>query len=189
MSDHFSGNPTYYSPAVYWFRFMKKTIARKPPAGAPEGAVWFGGPVDRFTITLRICGGELDPDHVSALLRCAPTQAERKGVPISSPSGSTRIPKRGRWSLTVGSNDCGENDDVEDAVKLLLARLPSDPELWTSLTRTYAVDVFCGLFLASTNRGFSISPEVSRLLSDRQVAIGFDVYFDPPGDFGPGVSS
>jgi hypothetical protein len=157
---------------------MKETIARKPPADAPEGTVWFGGPVDRFTVTLRIYGEELDPDYVSALLRCAPTEAERKGAPISHPGGSTRIPKRGRWSLTISSNECRENDDVEDAVKILFARLPSDPVVWASLTSTYAVDVFCGLFLASANRGFSISPEVSRILSARQVGIGFDVYFE-----------
>jgi hypothetical protein len=30
--------------------------------------VWFGGPVDRFSITLRINGDDLDPDEISALL-------------------------------------------------------------------------------------------------------------------------
>ncbi len=82
--------------------------------------------------------------------------------------------------MTIDSKSCDESDDVEDAVRMLLERLPSDPELWASLTSMYAVDVFCGLFLASSNRGFSISPDVSKLLSDRQVGIGFDVYFDPP---------
>ena len=159
---------------------MKKSMARKPSSGAPEGTVWFGGCVDRFRITLRIHGEELDPDQVSALLGCAPTVAERKGVPICSPAGDTRIPKRGRWSLTIDSNDCGESDDVEDAIRMLLARLPSDPDLWASLTGKYAVDIFCGLFLASSNRGFSVSPEVSKLLSDRHIEIGFDVYFDQP---------
>ena len=73
----------------------------------------FGGPVDRFRITLRIWGEELDPDYVSTLLCCAPTKAERKGVPIATLSGSTRTPKNGRWSLTPDSKDCNEDDDVE----------------------------------------------------------------------------
>jgi hypothetical protein len=34
----------------------------------------------------------------------------------------------------------------------------------------------CGLFVAAANRGFSTSPEVSKLWPDRQVEIGFDVY-------------
>jgi hypothetical protein len=42
------------------------------------------------------------------------------------------------------------------------------------------VDIFCGPFLESSNRGFGISPEVSKLLSDRYLDIGFDLYFDPP---------
>lgn len=63
---------------------------------------------------------------------------------------------------------------------MLLARLPSDSGVWVSLTSIFAVDVFCGLFLASSNRGFGISAEVSRLLSDRNLEIGFDVYLDLP---------
>jgi hypothetical protein len=157
---------------------MKKTIS-KPPSDAPEGTIWFGGPVDRFRITLRIFGEQLDPDHISALLGCAPTTAERTGVPISSGRG-TRIPTKGRWSLTVESKDCYEDLDVEDGIKALLERLPSDNELWASLTSMYTVDVFCGIFVASSNRGFGVSSEASRLLSDRHLDIGFDLYFDPP---------
>jgi len=135
---------------------MKHTISREPPSGAPEGTVWFGGPVDRFKITLRISGEELDPDRITALLDCRPSRTERKGVSISGDSGP-RIPKRGQWLLTIDSRDCHSTDDVEDGIRMLLAQLPSDAGLWASLTSTYAVDVFCGLFLASSNRGFCLS--------------------------------
>jgi hypothetical protein len=158
---------------------MKTTTSRKPPSGAPEGTEWFGGPVDRFRITLRISGEALDPDYVSSLLGYAPTRSERKGVPVPAPTGSARIGKTGRWSLTVDSKDCADGAELDDAIRLLFAKLPADPELWTSLTSTYSVDLFCGLFLESTNRGFAISPDVLKLLADRQVQIGFDVYFDP----------
>ncbi len=161
---------------------MKTTTPRKPPSGAPEGTEWFGGPVDRFRVTLRISGETLDPDHVSSLLGCAPTKSDRKGVPAATTSGNARIPKTGRWALTVESKDCADGADIEDAIRLLFAKLPADPELWTSLTSTYSVDLFCGLFLESANRGFAISPDVLKSLSDRQVRIGFDVYFDQPGN-------
>lgn len=154
-------------------------ISRRPPDGAPEGTQWFGGPVDRFRITLRIYGEELDPDQISVLLGCAPTEAARKGLPVSSREGS-RIANRGRWSLTIESKDCDERDNVEDGVKMLLARLPSDADLWASLTSTFRVDVFCGIFMAAANRGFGISAEVSKLLTDRHLNIGFDLYFDVP---------
>jgi len=122
-------------------------------------------------------GDDLDPDQITALFGCAPTRAERKGVSISTDYG-TRIPRIGHWALTTESSD--PDEDVEDGVRSLLARLPSDPALWASLTSKYAVDLFCGIFMKSANRGFGISPEVSRLLSERRLEIGFDLYFDPP---------
>jgi hypothetical protein len=82
--------------------------------------------------------------------------------------------------LTIDSKDCDESDDVEDGIRALLERLPSDPDLWASLTSAYEVDVFCGLFLDSSNRGFGLSAEVSKLLSDRHLNIGFDMYFGAP---------
>ncbi len=82
--------------------------------------------------------------------------------------------------MEIDSKDCAENDNVDDGVRTLLARLPSDPDVWASLVNAYSVDVFCGIFIASSNRGFGISTEVSRLLADRGLEIGFDLYFDPP---------
>ena len=148
---------------------MKKVASRTPPTGAPEGTTWFGGPVDRWKVALRVYGEELDPDRISALLGREPSSAVRKGTPF---------PKKGRWILEINSKDCDENDDVDDGVRMLLTRLPSDPDVWASLERIHSVDVFCGLFITSPNRGFEISPEVSRLLSDRGLQIGFDLYFD-----------
>ena len=150
---------------------MKKAVSRNPPTGAPEGTTWFGGPVDRWKVALRVYGEELDPDRISALLGCEPSSAARNGTPF---------PKKGRWIYEIDSKDCDENDDVDNGVRMLLARLPSDPDVWASLANTYSVDVFCGLFITSPNRGFGISTEVSRLLSDRGLQIGFDLYFDPP---------
>ena len=88
--------------------------------------------------------------------------------------------RKGRWILRIDSKDCDPNDDVDDGVRMLLARLPSDPDIWISLTSAYSVDVFCGIFVSSANQGFGISAAVSKLLSDRGLEIGFDLYFDPP---------
>jgi uncharacterized protein DUF4279 len=150
------------------FILMTKGVSRKPPAGAPEGTTWFGGPVDQWKVALRVYGVELDPDRISALLGCVPSSAARKGAPV---------PRTGRWILEIDSRDCGENDDLDDGVRMLLARLPADPDVWVSLASIYRVDVFCGIFIVSANRGFQISAEVSRMLSDRGLDIGFDLYF------------
>ena len=144
---------------------------RKPPAGAPEETVWSGGPVDRFRITLRIVGGDLEPGRISEILGCQPSRSERRGVAVGS-----RIPTRGFWHLTIDSKDCGDESDVEDVVRLLLDRLPADPELWAALTRDYKVDVFCGIFMDRRNQGFEIPPEISKMLAERGLGIGFDIY-------------
>jgi hypothetical protein len=157
-----------------------RSFSRKPPTGAPEGTTWSGGPVDRFKVALRIFGDGLDPDNVSSLLGTMPTVAERRGHPVSYGRG-TRIAKRGRWSLTLESKDCGELCDVDDAIRMLLAGLTSDLAIWAELTRTFSADVFCGVFMAASNRGFGISVETSKMLSDRSLDVGFDLYFDPPG--------
>jgi hypothetical protein len=158
---------------------MKEPVQRKPPSGAPEGTVWFGGPVDSSKITLRLSGEELDPDQITGILGCAPTLTHRRGLPISSHEGS-HLARKGRWHLEIASRDLHGRDDVEDGIKALLEQLPSDLALWASLTSMYEVDVFCGLFLEADNRGFAVSAKTSKLLSDRHLNIGFDIYFDPP---------
>ncbi|MBL0159310.1 MAG: DUF4279 domain-containing protein [Bryobacterales bacterium] len=145
----------------------KRPIPREPPADGPEGTVWYGGPVDQWKVTLRVFGDDLDPDHISTLLGCQPSSARKKGDPY---------PRTGRWLLSIDSKDCGENADVEDGIKMLLERLPPNGSTWSSLTSQYRVDVSCGLFLASSNRGFGLSSELSGLLSERNLDVGFDLY-------------
>jgi hypothetical protein len=136
-------------------------VSRVPPSGPPEGTIWFGGPVDRFKITLRILGEDVDPDRISKLLGCQPT-----------PSRSTK----GRWALSIKSADCSPDDEPGDGVRILLNRLPSDLALWADLNANYRVDLFCGIFLGSPNQGLGLSPEVSRMLAARGLEIGFDIY-------------
>ena len=149
---------------------MKNAVSRKPPTGAPKGTTWFGGPVDRWKVALRVYGQELDPDRVSALLCCEPSSAALKGTPF---------PKRRRWILEIDSKECGENVDVDDGIRMLLARLPSDLDVWV-LWRIFTTSTSSPPLYRGANRGFGITTEVSRLLSDRGLQIGFDLYLDPP---------
>ncbi len=159
----------------------KKTLQRQPPSGAPEGTVWFGGPVDRFKITLRVSGDKLDPEQITSILKCLPTRSHIKGSrSITTPSGNISIPKKSQWALSINSKDHeGGEIDLEEGLKILLGKLPSDAKLWRSLTTKYDVDVFCGLFLETSNRGFELSAKASKMLSHRHLTLGFDVYFDP----------
>ncbi len=59
---------------------------------------------------------------------------------------------------------------------MLLDRLPSASEPWSSLSRDYRVDIFWGIFMDRENQGFGIPAEISRMLADRRLETGFDVY-------------
>lgn len=119
-----------------------------------------------------------DPDVITELLHCAPTRAERKGVPVFGRDGSERIPKRGYWAVELSSPQSGDWD-VEEVIKGMLAKLPADAELWAELNRTCKVDLYCGLFMEAANRGFSLSPSTCQMLADRHLEIGFDIYAPP----------
>jgi ribosomal protein L19 len=135
------------------------------------------GQVDRFKITLRVFHEDLVPDEVTALLQCQPTASQIKGA------HDGRFPIKGRWLFEIQSKDLGDVD-IEDGLKILFEKLPTDLRVWEALTAKYKVDIFCGLFLAAENRGFGVSAEMSKMLADRGVEIGFDIYFDPPAKAG-----
>jgi Domain of unknown function (DUF4279) len=148
-----------------------------PPAApiAQPAAVWLGEPIEKYKITLRVFGGEgFDPEYLTKVLGCRPTMAEIKGQRIVTPTG-TRTAQENRWSLTVESD---HRDEIEQGITSLLNRLPTNLELWRELTQRYNVDLYCGLFLRTSKRGFGLSPQVTRMLADRNVGIGFDLYFD-----------
>jgi hypothetical protein len=148
-----------------------------PPSApvAPANAIWQGEPVEKYKITLRIFGGDgFDPNYLTRVLGCRPTMAELKGQRIVTPSG-TRIAQENRWSLTIESD---RKEDIEQGLTALLNRLPANPELWRDLTNRYYIDIYCGLFLKTAGRGFGLSPQVSRMLADRNLGIGFDLYIE-----------
>ena len=154
--------------------------APKPtiPCGAPKGTVWYGGPIEWFVLRLTIMSKDLVPSEVSHLIGCEPDDAWEAGKPLLRPNGSIkRIPKFGHWSLELGPKDTDEWD-CDEAMMELLRRLPPDLGLWKKLTERYKVNVTFALLMASTNKGFELSPQVMRFLGDRGVAAGFDIYYD-----------
>src|SRR4051794_22619235 len=156
---------------------MRRRKLTQFPTGAPEGTVWFGGPVDRFKMTLRIASEVLEPDQITAMFGRSATKSRRKGDPVNDSPGAAMQAKKARWSLSVDSDACG-NGDVEDGIKMLLDGLPADLGVWDRLNEVCDMDLFCGLFFEAENRGFGLSVVVCRMLAERHVAVGFDVYFD-----------
>jgi hypothetical protein len=87
------------------------------------------------------------------------------------------VDRRSVWRLRLKPKDTDEWN-VGEAMMTVLRRLPSDIALWQHLTQRYKVDIFVALSMSSTNKGFSLSPEVMKYLGERGIEAGFDVYYE-----------
>jgi hypothetical protein len=136
---------------------------------------------DEFCISLTIRGDDLEPDETTRLLGAAPTDSCRRGD----------IPGRGRkspaeWGMRNFSTQ-RSTDDIEKQLTDLFARLNGNKGIWDSTTQKYDADLFCGVFLSWFGHGFSMSPQLHRLLADRNLLITFDIYgeYDHDADKAP----
>ncbi|MFN0103063.1 MAG: DUF4279 domain-containing protein [Bryobacteraceae bacterium] len=145
---------------------------------APEGTVWFGGDVDRFRISLSVRGEGLDPDVITSILQCQPTSVRFNQT--AKLMDGTVISTGSQWTVDLRSEECDGGICIEDGVQLLLAKLTGDFDAWAELTKAYTVRFSCGLFLEAENRGFVFSPAVSRMVAERNLTIGFDIYCSAP---------
>ena len=130
--------------------------------------------IGETTAILRIWGDNLDPSEVTALLRCDPSESHTKGQQIGT-AERPRAAKTGAWRLSSTKRIPG---DLEDQIVDLLSKVTSDIEVWNTITSRYEVDIFCGLFMAESNEGLSLSAKTLELLGNRGISIGLDIY-DP----------
>ena len=142
----------------------------KPPTGG--AFVHPSGGVDSTSVTLRFFGDDLDPEELSELLGAQPTLSRCRGEPIPGQEG--RLAETGSWLL---SSERQSKSPLEIQVAALFGRLTGDLDVWRQLTRRFYADLFCGLWSEAFNRGTELSPEVLRMVADRGLRLGLDVYF------------
>ena len=146
------------------------------PSNIPKGTIEFGGPIEWFSIALIVRTEALSPERISELLGCAPTSSFQKDVPIFRPDGSVKcIPRFSSWQVKLSPSDTDEWDPCE-AAKLLLLRVNGDLRAWQQISSAARVCLSFGLSMDSSNRGFSLDPELMRYLADRSIEAEFDVY-------------
>ena len=140
------------------------------------------GAIDHSVATLRLFGDDLVPDEISALLGASPTVSHRKGQElIGSKTGIARIAKTGSWRRSAARR---EPEDLESQIFEILGQLTQDLTAWESLAR-FQPDLFCGLFMGSSNDGLPLSAKALLALGQRGIALGLDIY--DVGDQGSGV--
>lgn len=134
------------------------------------------GPIQKSKATLRIIGDDLEPDEITRILGTRPTKSRAKGkvwVTANTDREFSAKAHRGQWHLETSVR---EPADLDGQVQELLGALTQDLEVWAALARRFRVDLFCGLFMKSTNEGATLSPETLAALGNRGIKLSLDVY-------------
>jgi hypothetical protein len=147
-----------------WLIFdVGQSMKPVPPhivASGPPGTDWFGGAVDRSTVTLRVMakvrGESVDKEKIARLLCCESDQQKLR-----------------HWSLHAPDSAEG---DLDSQIAWILSRVTADAAVWKKVVTEYRVDLFCALYLERPNRGVSLSPKTMAELGARGIEIGFDIY-------------
>jgi hypothetical protein len=130
--------------------------------------------LDRSVATLRISGDDLDPVKISALLGHAATKQQIKGeVFVGKVTGRSRIAKFGMWRLEAAD---AEPENLDEQISEILNKLTHDRNIWNELSMKYTMDLFCGLFMKTSNEGLSISAESLKALGARGIELSLDIY-------------
>ena len=131
-----------------------------------------GGEVDKTSVSLRVFGDDLEPDQISLLMGCQPTQSCRKGDTCGH-GKFQRIEKTGKWLLHA---DEAKAATLDAQINSLLDRLTGDLTAWRELNSHYRVDLFCGLFLENLNRGTTLTGQTLQRMAERGIPLGLDIY-------------
>jgi hypothetical protein len=125
--------------------------------------------------TLRISGDPLIPEEISRMLGSDPTHSQIKGEIIVVPkTGKESVAQFGLWIL--GASDC-EPENINGQVEAILGMLTDDLHIWTKIREEFKIDLFCGLFMGSSNEGLSISPQTLAALGLRSIELSLDIYY------------
>lgn len=122
--------------------------------------------------TLRLFGDDLVPDSVTALLGATPTESCHIGQQLVGRTGRVRIAKTGSWRLNAVRR---EPEDLEAQVFEILDKLTKDLSVWESLSQ-FGPNLFCGIFMDSSNDGLPLSGKALFALGQRGIALDLDIY-------------
>ena len=130
--------------------------------------------VHETKLSLRISGDALVPREITELLGAPPDFSHVKGEElVGKTTGRVRIASSGMWLLSVPDKS---PEELDSQLTELLDRLTDDLAAWEYVNQHFSADLFCGLFLCDTNEGLTISQPTMKLIADRRLEIGFDIY-------------
>ena len=132
-----------------------------------------GGSVDKCKASIRFLGEDLDPNQVSAMLKGKPSKSWRKGD-LKPSKAFVAKQKVGGWILESPEPS---KLSLEQKIVQLFEGLTDDLSIWTVLTTRCSADIFCYLEMRCWNRGLSLSPKLMKMISNRNLTLGLDIYY------------
>ena len=159
-----------------WFDEDGKEIIHEPVnIEELEHIAEIGGNFEEFSVGVNFYSENLDREEITRLLGHNPTKAWNAGE--RHPMGNekrTRITNWGKWYLS------SERDSTDLNIKLknFFENLTDDLDKWQTLTSKYESWVDVAGYMNNWNRGFIVETDVLKLLSDRNLKICFDIYFN-----------
>lgn len=163
-----------------WFDENGDEIIREPiNLDETEQIAEIGGNFEEFSVGINFYSKHLDKDEITKIIGVQPTKAWNQGEKHQvGNSKKTRITEWGKWYL-MSKRD---STDLNIKLKDLLGSLTSDLEKWNILTSKYESWIDIAGYMKNWNRGFSLKPDVLKMISDRNIEVVFDIYYDEEND-------
>lgn len=135
--------------------------------------------LQRSTVSLLIDGDDLDPSEITMLLRSEPSLGVVKGDLFVTSLGKEIRAKTGKWQL---NEEWERPSDINRQVFDLLKNLTENLDAWSIITRQFHCYISVGGYLNDWTGGFTMKASTAKLLSDRGLAIDFDLYAPDASD-------
>ena len=130
--------------------------------------------ISKSAASLRVMGDQLIPSEVTSALGCNPSFEQTKGQEIiNAKTGNKRVAISSMWRLETKRH---EPENLDSQISEIFNQLTSDLNKWKSLNEKYDIDLFCGIFMKEEMEGMEISPASLKILGDRGVTLGLDIY-------------
>jgi hypothetical protein len=129
-----------------------------------------------YSVQLRICGKDLDPDEVTRRLGLEPNQVRRVGERRSA----NQVWQESLWSYDgrmAAAEAATEWTSLEDGLRHVIEKLLSKKEFIKGYGRTCEAIWWCGHFQSGFDGGPTLSASVLKLLGDFGIPLFIDNYF------------
>ena len=129
-------------------------------------------------LSLRISGDSLVPAEITKLLAGSATFSHAKGDEIHGKNtGQSRVARSGMWLLSVNDRS---PENLDGQLREIFDQLTDNLDVWQEISASYSADLFVGMFMQGSNEGLTITASVMKMIADRRLEIGFDVYAGDP---------